>query len=223
MPYVSGFLRVRRLRDHLGRPVDPGWGVDEGEIEGGDESPEHPWRPGYPGRPGHGLPWPGYPGRPGHGLPLPGRPVDPGWGVDEGDVPGLPGIPEQGPVIPGRPGHPLPFPPIPVVGTVPLPEGVELPTHRPHEPGCVCVVVEAKSNKRALGWLQGAEAIPEIPHDPDAAPGQPLPKPPVGGHWVCVDADPMSHVCRDVDGVSVAFAFVFEIAPSFGKPEPKKG
>jgi hypothetical protein len=153
-------------------------------------------------------------------LPWPERPIDPGYGVEEGEeIPGLPGIPEQGPVIPGRPGHPLPRPRLPVVATVPLPEGEELPTHAPHEPGCMAVVVEGKSHKKALGWLQGQASL-HIPHDPSGTPGQPLPKP-LGGHWVAVNADPMAHVCRN-DVPSVAFAFVFESSEEFGRSAAKK-
>jgi hypothetical protein len=215
MPFVRGFLR---LVDRRGRPVDPDYGIDEGEPGGGlPGEPGEPGQglPGRPERPGQGLPWPGYPGRPGHGLPWPGRPVDPDYGIDE--IPGLPGIPDQGPVLPGRPGHPIERPRLPVVGTVPLPEGEELPTGAPHEPGCLCVVMANKSRKRALAWLQGESNLPEV--DPTIpAPGRPGT---VGGHWVCVDADPMSHACRDSDA-SVAFAFVFEVDANFGKPEPKR-
>jgi hypothetical protein len=206
-------------RDRWGRPVDPDYGIDEGDIDGG--LPEHPDQGGpSPGRPGHGLPpsWGGE--RPGHGLPWPGYRPDPGWGVEGPDIPGLPDVPVQPPVIPGRPGHPLPRPPIPVVATCPLPEGVELPTGAPHEPGAICVVVASKSRKRALGWLQGESSLPEV--DPTIpAPGRPgggLPggSVTVGGHWVAVNADP-EHACDE--GHDCCFAFVFEISADFGKPE----
>jgi hypothetical protein len=78
-------------RDASGRPVDPGYGVDEGA---------HPGQ----GLPGQGRP----PGRPDQGLPRPpweggGRPVDPGYGWGGGEHPGhLPARPGGGrPVDPG--------------------------------------------------------------------------------------------------------------------------
>lgn len=228
MPFVRGFLRII-THDRWGRPVDPGYGIPEGGrpdqglppgegpvdpdwgIEEGGR-PTHPIAPGWPVRPGQPLP-PSFPGRPGQGLPWPGRPVDPGWGIDE--IPGLPGIPGQLPIFPGRPGHPLPRPPVPVVSTVPLPEGEELPAGAPHEPGCICVVVEAKSHKRALGWLQGESNLPEV------EPTTSVPAPGRGGHWVAVDADPMTHFCRESDA-AVSYAFVFEIDGNFGKPPVAK-
>lgn len=100
MPFVTGFLRVRR-RHRPGGPVDPDYGIDEGpevsppideddpEVGGGPIvptpppgiwpplTPEHPWRPlpGLPARPGQGLPG-GGPTRPGQGLPpTPGQPL----------------------------------------------------------------------------------------------------------------------------------------------------
>jgi hypothetical protein len=111
MPFVSGFLRVRR-RGHpdQGLPgtedeVDPGYGVEEGElpeVEPPDPpvgiwpplTPEHPWRPipGFPDRPSTGpVPIP----------PAPGQPLPPIGG--EGGAPGhLPSYP------PGAIWPPLP-------------------------------------------------------------------------------------------------------------------
>lgn len=123
MPFVSGFLRIKKRFDRWGRPVDPDYGLEEGGPDQGfnpdypDQGfhPDYPdqglpGRPGRPPRPGQGLP-PSWSGRPGHLPARPGRPVDPGWGVDEGSAPGqgLPG---------GRPGRP------------------EYPSHRPpwHKP-----------------------------------------------------------------------------------------
>jgi hypothetical protein len=89
MPFVQGFLRVRRgghpdqgLPDGEG-PVDPDYGIDEGElpeVEPPDPpvgiwpplTPEHPWRPipGWPERPSTGpVPTPRPPGTPDQGLP----------------------------------------------------------------------------------------------------------------------------------------------------------
>jgi hypothetical protein len=128
MPFVAGYLRkVRRHRP--GRPVDPGWGVEEGEgpvdpdygidegelpeVEPPDPpvgiwpplTPEHPWRP-----------IPGFPDRPSTG-PVPIPPVPPAGGI--GGTP--PARPEPGPGD-GHPGHLPSFPP----GAIwpPLPPGV---------------------------------------------------------------------------------------------------
>jgi hypothetical protein len=94
---MRGQLAVIRFIDASGRPVDPGFGVDEGAgIDNG--------LPG-PGRPGFGGPV-----DPGFGVPLPpviNRPVDPGYGVDEGA--GIDnGLP---PTYPVKPGNDLPRPP----------------------------------------------------------------------------------------------------------------
>ena len=121
MPFVSGFLRVRRRGGHPdqglppgeGGPVDPDYGIDIGG-DGGDEypdiglpepppgiwpplRPEDPWRPIDPGF-GHGRPE-----RPSTGPVVPGRPVDPGFGVgSEHPDQGLPSLP------PGTIWPPLP-------------------------------------------------------------------------------------------------------------------
>lgn len=121
MPFVAGFLRLRRRRPGGGGPTDPDYGVDEGVdpgwgVEGPGDlpeveppeppigiwpplTPEHPWRPipSWPERPSTG-PVPTPPGRP-------------------------PGAPDQG--LPGEPptaGHLPSLPP----GTIwpPLPPGV---------------------------------------------------------------------------------------------------
>jgi len=90
MPFVSGFLRVRKRRPG-GGPVDPGWGIEEGEgpvdpgwgieegagIGGGPIIPEPP--PGI---------WPG---------PTPGHPIQP--------------VPPGEPGEPGSPSHPIALPP----------------------------------------------------------------------------------------------------------------
>lgn len=138
MPRVKGFLRVIRRRDRWGRPVDPDYGIDEGEFPDIDEpDDEYPDQglPGRPERPGHLPGWgrpprpgrPEMPERPGH-LPgwggRPSRPVDPGWGVDEGDhIWPLP----PGAGLPPSPGQPLP-PVDPPPGTIwpPLPPGIDI-------------------------------------------------------------------------------------------------
>jgi hypothetical protein len=138
MPRVKGFLRILRRRP--GEPVDPDYGIDEGELPEIDP----------PGRPGQGLP--GWPGRPGQGLPgsirerlmelLEGRPshpierppwerpawppgpTDPDWGIpeegggeDAGQLPGDPGDPgDWTKPIPKPPGDLPPgsiWPPLP--------------------------------------------------------------------------------------------------------------
>ena len=127
-----------------GGPVDPGWGIDEGEggypghpdqgLPGG-RPPHVGNRPPGSGRPPHvggGPAWGGRPGRPDQGLPQPPHlwprppggghlPVDPGWGVGEEH-------PDQGPIYPVDPEHPdNVLPPI---------EGVEPPPVDP-PPGTV--------------------------------------------------------------------------------------
>lgn len=101
MPFVSGFLKVRRRG---GRPVDPDWGVDEGDIEEGGEYPDQ----GLPGG------WGGQrPIDPGFGRP--GRPGRPEGGGDRPSQ-GLPGGPIR-PINPGSPDNSLPpgtiVPPLP--------------------------------------------------------------------------------------------------------------
>ena len=100
MPRVTGFLRVLRGRDRWGRPVDPGYGVDEGDFEGG---PDHGFNPDYPDQgfdpnhpdhrfnpdyPDQGLPGGG--GRPGFGYPGPAEPSRssrPSWSGTASDWP----------------------------------------------------------------------------------------------------------------------------------------
>jgi hypothetical protein len=107
MPRVTGFLRVLRRGHRPGQglpgegegPVDPDYGIEEGEppqIEPPDVpdppsgiwpplTPEHPWRPipSWPERPGHGLP-PGAPPAGGVG----GRPPErPGPGEPDEELP----------------------------------------------------------------------------------------------------------------------------------------
>jgi hypothetical protein len=137
---VQAWVPPRRPHGGPGRPVDPDYGVDEGEYpdqglppgfpgypdQGLPGSPAYPDQglPGRPPRPDQGLPiYPGLPGQglpippvyPGQGLPRPPRPVDPDWGYGGGEYPdqGLPGRPprpDQG--LPGFPGRPShPLPP----------------------------------------------------------------------------------------------------------------
>lgn len=124
MPFVSGFLRVRRrgrpdqgLPGEGDGPVDPDYGVDEGEmpeVEPPDPpagiwpplTPEHPWRPipprpefperperperpESPERPGQGLPPSVQPPAGGIGGRPPARP-SPGPGGDEHPDTGFP-------------------------------------------------------------------------------------------------------------------------------------
>ena len=130
MPFVSGFLRVRKHRHRPDQglppgeePTDPDYGVEEGEVGGGDIdnelpepppgiwpplTPEHPWRPvpggGRPERPSQGLPpSPGRPPTVGGGLPpTPGHPMEPVEPGDEGSPEHLPSLP------PGMIWPPLP-------------------------------------------------------------------------------------------------------------------
>jgi hypothetical protein len=117
MPFVSGFLRVRRrggrpdnsLPGEEG-PIDPGYGIDEGELPEVEPpeppigiwpplTPEHPWRPIDPGF-GHGGPE-----RPSTGpVPTPRPPGAPDQGL-----PGEPPVVGGGPVLPpGTIWPPLP-------------------------------------------------------------------------------------------------------------------
>jgi hypothetical protein len=140
MPFVQGFLRIRRgghpdqgLPGGEG-PVDPDYGIDEGA--GIDNS-----LPGLPPYPDQGLPrppagvWPPLtpshpiqpapPGTPPGTIWPPVWPVDPGYGRPIGGHPdqGLPptgGHPDQG--LPGAPAHPdqgLPDAPPTVDNTLP--------------------------------------------------------------------------------------------------------
>jgi hypothetical protein len=143
-----------------GRPVDPGWGVDEGGRP--DQG-----LPGYPGRPGHGLP------RPPHVWPRPpggGLPVDPGWGVGA-----WPGRPDHGlpiwPSIPGKPDNSLP----PVEGETPPPTdpppGTVWPPLPPSVPAGKAIVLVAISG---VGYRYVVVDIP--PGKPEVPPGTAQPK-----------------------------------------------
>lgn len=123
MPFVAGFLRVRRRpgRPDIGlpdgeRPVDPDYGIDEGGSEGI-----------WPGLPDTDPPTP----PPGIWPPLtpehPWRPVDPGWvgGIERPDRPGQP-LPRP-PVAPGRPDNTLPGGGAEVVPPIALPPGMIWP------------------------------------------------------------------------------------------------
>jgi hypothetical protein len=108
MPFVSGFLRVKRRFDRWGRPVDPDYGIDEGiDLDGHPDQglPERP--PGF-----WGGERPSFPVRPGHPIAPGGRPIDPDYGVDEG-VGVWPRPPVQRPphVWPRPPGGGLPIDP----------------------------------------------------------------------------------------------------------------
>lgn len=126
MPLVSGFLRVRRRRGG-GGPVDPDYGIDEGDIGGAPDQglpgmdypdqglPEpppgiwppptisHPIQPADPDTP-PGTIWPpvGHPSHP--WRPVPGRPPAPGQGLPT--PPPVAGQPLP-PVQPGAPSHPI--------------------------------------------------------------------------------------------------------------------
>jgi hypothetical protein len=89
MPRVKGFLRIIRRRGH-GGPVDPDYGVDEGDIGGEGPEVEPPDIDPPPGV------WPG---------PSPGHPIEP---VPPGD--------EGAGQLPIPPGSIWPRPPGPVEG-----------------------------------------------------------------------------------------------------------
>jgi hypothetical protein len=126
MPFVSGFLRIRRGAGHpdqglpgVEEPADPGYGIEEGGMP--DQglptpppgvwpplTPSHPIQPAPPGTPPGSI-WPPV-GHPGHPIaPVrPGRPPRP----DQGLPPTSPGHPEGlPPTAPGHPDQGLPTPP----------------------------------------------------------------------------------------------------------------
>lgn len=162
-------------RDAWGRPVDPGYGVDEGASPGQGL----PGSPGRPPRPDQGLPWPGRPVDPGYGwgggerpghLPArPGRPTDPGYGIGEGgsagQLPVFPLHPDQG--LPGSGGTPdqgLPQEP----GTIwpPLPSG-GVGFHGKAVLGCY-VWYDGKMNHHFV-----VVTIPEVPPERPSRPTDP--------------------------------------------------
>jgi hypothetical protein len=124
MPFVSGFLRIRRgghpdqgLPGVEG-PVDPGYGVDEGgHPDQGLPGGEGPVDPGYgiplpPVTPGHPLPPTGE--RPSHPIarpPRPTYPVDPDYGLPTPPTvwphPPRPVDPNYGIDVPVSPEHPI--------------------------------------------------------------------------------------------------------------------
>lgn len=123
MPFVKGFLR---MIDRRGRPIDPGFGVDQGgeidnELPPGEEPVDPDFGVGFPGRPGGG--------RPGH-FPIygAGRPIDPGFGVPLPPIVGHPLPPDI-----DLPGNELPptYPDRPPPNTKPPPEGSTKPLPKP--------------------------------------------------------------------------------------------
>jgi hypothetical protein len=110
---IGGYLNIGR-RGGGNRPVDPDWGVDEGDIEDSGEHPDQGgpgggWGGQRPIDPGFGRPgWGGFPDRPSQGPVWGGRPSHP----DQG----LPGGPIR-PINPGSPDNSLPpgtiVPPLP--------------------------------------------------------------------------------------------------------------
>jgi len=127
MPFVKGFLKVLKRRDRWGRPVDPGYGVEEGvdpgygvEEGGGPIDPGFGWGGGE--RPGNRPPgsWPGRPSHPIERPPWerpdwPPGPTDPEWGIPEeggGEEAGqLPGEIDETDPPPGVPTPPIELPP----------------------------------------------------------------------------------------------------------------
>jgi hypothetical protein len=132
MPFVTGFLRLRRgghpdqgLPGGEG-PVDPDYGIDEGGGGFPDNSlptpppgvwppltPSHPIQPAPPGTPPGSIWPPVFPVRPSHPIAPGGGPARPDQGLPSPQPP-QPGHPDQGlpgggrPVDPGY-GHPGTF------------------------------------------------------------------------------------------------------------------
>jgi hypothetical protein len=184
MPFVRGFLRLVKRKDRWGRPIDPDYGVDEGELPGIDEPdgeyPDQGLPPRFPHRPGNRPPGSWRPGeRPGHGLPLPPKPdlppwerpiwppgpIDPDWGVDgpEGELP--PGeLPPEG-IPPGDWTKPIPKPP------PELPPGSIWPPLPPTAPPGTHWYLMYISG---VGHRYGKFVVPDTP------PPRPQPQPPGG-------------------------------------------
>ena len=156
MPFVSGWLRVRRgghpdqgLPGGESGPTDPDYGIDEGAGPD-NELPGRPpgfWggeRPSLPVRPGHLPAYGGRPVDPGYGVPLPPiteePPVDPDFGVGRPPHAGHP-LPPTYPVRPDqglpRPPHVWPRPPSPPEVWPPVTSPPISPEHPiyPVEPG----------------------------------------------------------------------------------------
>ena len=173
------------------RPVDPGWGLDEGARPGQG-------LPGRPEYPSQRPPWQMPPGRPDQGLPYPGRPVDPGWGVGEaGPDQGLPVYPLEPEEPPGGEGEAGQLPSHPP-GTIwpPLPPGAGF--HGKAVLGCYCyyngkmnhhfvvVTLPEVPPQRPGGPVDPGWGIPEgggrpdqgLPGRPEYPSQRPLPSPP---------------------------------------------
>lgn len=112
---IGGYLNIGRRGGGGGRPTDPDYGVEEGDLEegGGGEYPDQGGPGGWGGQrpidPGFGRPgWGGRPEHPSQGPVWGGRPSHP----DQG----LPGGPIR-PINPGSPDNSLPpgtiVPPLP--------------------------------------------------------------------------------------------------------------
>jgi len=139
---MSKVLAVINFIDKHGRPVDPGFGVDEGGSidnslpgEGGNVDNSLPSRPG-PVDPGFGVGFPlppvidnGFPVSPGHpstGPVFPTYPVDPGYGL-----PSRPTVWPKPPVGIWPPPHPV-YPSLPIYPT----DGIDnSPPGQPEKPG----------------------------------------------------------------------------------------
>jgi hypothetical protein len=185
MPFVRGFLRVLKRRDRWGRPVDPDYGIDEGDLEAGGGEGEAPGQglPGFPGRPGHGLP-PSWGGehRPVQPLPRPPwerphwppGPTDPDFGIpEEGggeDAGQLPGE-----IDPTDPPDEIPAPPIE------LPPGSIWPPLPPSAPpGTHWYLMYISGVGHRYGKFVVPETPPQRPHPPAGGIGGRPPERPPG-------------------------------------------
>jgi hypothetical protein len=162
MPRVKGFLRILRRRDHLGRPVDPDYGIDEGDL-GGDGDLEGGQLPIWPGRPGNRPPgsWGGRPSHPIERPPWerpewPPGPTDPEWGIPEE------GGGEDAGQLPGEidPEDPPPMIPTPPIN---LPPGSIWPPLPPTAPPGKHVFLVYISG---VGHRYGVFTVPEKPEKP---------------------------------------------------------
>lgn len=156
MPFVSGFLRVRRRRPGTGGPVDPDYGI-EGPAEPGQPLPpdgEGPVDPDY-GIEGPEIDEPGPPGI----WPSPGRPSHPIFHPRPKPPPGI-----WPPPTPSHPIQPVPPEPPSVGGGLPHPEhpiapGGEYPSQLPTvpslPPGMIWPPPNAVGKFVVLAWIPG--------------------------------------------------------------------
>ena len=155
---TGGYLNIGRRGGGGGRPTDPDYGVDEGDIDEGGEYPDQGLPGGWGGQrpidPGFGRP-----GRPEH--PSQG-PVWGGGGRGDHPSQGLPGGPIR-PIEPGAPDNSLP------PGTIvpPLPPDLDIGFHGKAYLSVNLIYQGQRHHHHII------VTIPEVPPDRPARPDQP--------------------------------------------------